>query len=152
MGLCILDIVLEGGHILRMYEALFIVDSALAGTDLDNVQKGIHDILQKNGANILKTDNLGEKKLAYRINGHKRGTYLLVHFNAESSSLATIRRDFQLSDDIVRFLIVKDDTIEDLSQIAAEQEVAEKEIEEITQDLPGELLEEDKEALKIGDE
>ncbi len=102
---------------MRMYEALFIIDNARANTEWDAAIKHIQDILQKNGAEILKTEKWGEKKLAYKVKGHKRGTYLLVHFNAKNTAIPTIRRDFQLSDYIVRSLIVKDDKIEELSQI-----------------------------------
>ena len=102
---------------MRMYEALFIIDNAHANTEWDAVVKHIQDILQKNGAEILKTEKWGEKKLAYKVKGHKRGTYLLVHFNAKNTAVPTIRRDFQLSDYIVSSLIVKDDKIEELSQV-----------------------------------
>jgi len=62
-----------------MYEGLFLIDNAHASTEWDNVVKHIQDILQKNGAEILKTEKWGEKKLAYKIKSHKRGTYLLIH-------------------------------------------------------------------------
>jgi len=116
---------------LRMYEGLFLIDNAHATTEWDNVVKHIHDILQKNGAEILKTEKWGEKKLAYKVKGHKRGTYLLIHFNAKNSAIATVRRDFQLSDYIVRFLIVKDDKIEDLSQIGVVAPAVEKDVDKI---------------------
>ncbi|HHT9107989.1 MAG TPA: 30S ribosomal protein S6 [Candidatus Wunengus sp. YC63] len=114
-----------------MYEGLFLIDNAHASTEWDNVVKHIHDILQKNGAEILKTEKWGEKKLAYKVKGHKRGTYLLIHFNAKNSAIATVRRDFHLSDYIVRFLIVKDDKIEDLSQIGVVAPAVEKDIDKI---------------------
>ncbi|MCF6155244.1 MAG: 30S ribosomal protein S6 [Candidatus Brocadia sp.] len=107
-----------------MYEGLFLIDNAHASMEWDNVVKHIHDILQKNGAEILKTEKWGEKKLAYKIKGHKRGTYLLIHFNAKNTAVAMIKRDFQLSDYIVRSLIVKDDKIEELSQIGVTEAVA----------------------------
>ncbi|KAA0250986.1 MAG: 30S ribosomal protein S6 [Candidatus Jettenia sp.] len=100
-----------------MYEGLFLIDNTHASMEWDNVVKHIHDILQKNGAEILKTEKWGEKKLAYKIKGHKRGTYLLIHFNAKSGAITAIKRDFQLSDYIIRSLIVKDDKIEEVSQI-----------------------------------
>src|SRR5574340_539110 len=102
-----------------MYEGLFIIDNAHASMEWDNVVKHINDILQKNGAEILKSEKWGEKKLAYKIKGHKRGTYLLIHFNAKNTAIAMIRRDLQLSDYIIRSLIVKDDKIEELSQMGA---------------------------------
>jgi len=137
---------------LRMYEGLFLIDNAHANTEWDNVVKHIHDILQKNGAETLKTEKWGEKKLAYKIKSHKRGTYLLVHFNAKNSAIATIRRDFQLSDYIVRFLIIKDDTIEDLSQIGAVGPVAEKDIDKIPEIPVVNLLEENDASVKVAQE
>ncbi len=102
---------------MRMYEGLFLIYNTHASMEWDNVVKHIHDILQKNGAEILKTEKWGEQKLAYKIKGHKRGTYLLIHFNAKSGAITAIKRDFQLSDYIIRSLIVKDDKIEEVSQI-----------------------------------
>lgn len=110
---------------MRMYEGLFLIDNAHANTEWDNVVKHIHDILQKNGAEILKSEKWGEKKLAYKIKAHKRGTYLLVHFNAKNTAITVIKRDFQLSDYIIRFLIIKDDKIEDVSQIGVVEGIVE---------------------------
>ena len=39
-----------------MYEGLFLIDNAHANMEWDTVVKHIHDILQKNGAEILKTE------------------------------------------------------------------------------------------------
>lgn len=129
---------------MRMYEGLFLVDNAHASMEWENVVKHTHDILQKNGAEILKTEKWGEKKLAYKIRGHKRGTYLLIHFNAKNTAIATVKRDFQLSDYIIRSLIVKDDKIEELSQIGIAETTAEKDTGKIPEpeiavvDVPGE--------------
>ena len=135
-----------------MYEGLFLIDTAHASTEWDNAVKHIHDILQKNGAEILKTEKWGEKKLAYKIKSHKRGTYLLVHFNAKNSAIAIVRRDFQLSDYIIRFLIIKDDKIEDLSQIGAVGPVAEKDIDKIPEIPVVNLLEENDVSVKLSEE
>lgn len=137
---------------MRMYEGLFLIDNAHANTEWDNVVKRIQDILQKNGAEILKIEKWGEKKLAYKIKGHKRGTYLLIHFNANNSAITTLRRDFQLSDYIVRFLIIKDDKIEDLSQIGIVAPIAEKDIDKIPALPIVDLLVESDVSVKLAEE
>ncbi len=137
---------------MRMYEGLFLIDNAHANMEWDNVVKHIHDILKKNGAEVLKTEKWGEKKLAYKVNGHKRGTYLIIHFNAKNTALVTIKRDFQLSDYIIRSLIVKDDKIEDVSQIGIIEGQPEKEAEKIPEIPPIELLEESLEPVKVTEE
>ena len=137
---------------MRMYEGLFLIDNAHANTEWDNVVKHIHDILQKNGAEILKSEKWGEKKLAYKIKGHKRGTYLLIHFNAKNSAITTVRRDFQLSDYIVRFLIVKDDKIEELSQVGAVVPITEKDIDKIPEIPVVDILVENDVPVKLAEE
>lgn len=127
---------------MRMYEGLFLLDNAHASLEWDTVVKHIHDILQKNGSEILKTEKWGEKKLAYKIKGHKRGTYLLIHFNAKHSAISTIKRDFQLSDYIIRSLIVKDDKIEELSQTVPVEGAAEKTVDKIPEPAEKDLPEE----------
>ena len=136
---------------MRMYEGLFLIDNAHANTEWDNVVKRIQDILQKNGTEILKTEKWGEKKLAYKIKGHKRGTYLLIHFNANNSAITTLRRDFQLSDYIVRFLIIKDDKIEDLSQIGTVAPMVEKVIDKIPEVPVVDLLVESDVSVKLAE-
>ncbi|QQR66362.1 MAG: 30S ribosomal protein S6 [Candidatus Brocadia sp.] len=92
-----------------------------------------------------------KKKLAYKIKGHKRGTYLLIHFNAKNSAIVTIKRDFQLSDYIIRSLIVKDDKIEELSQIAATEGSAEKNIDKIPETVIKESLREGDMSREVAD-
>jgi ribosomal protein S6 len=135
-----------------MYEGLFLIDNAHAATEWDNVVKHIHDILQKNGAEILKTEKWGEKKLAYKVKGHKRGTYLLIHFNAKNSAIAAVRRDFHLSDYIVRFLIVKDDKIEDLSQIGVVAPAVEKDVDKIPEIPVVDITAENEVPVKLAEE
>lgn len=122
-----------------MYEGLFLIDNARAITEWDNVVNQIHVVLQKNDAEVLKTEKWGEKKLAYKIKGHRRGTYLLIHFNAKSNVITTIKRDFQFVDSIIRFLIVKDDKIEDMSQMGVSS-TAEKNTDKIPEIEGIELL------------
>lgn len=136
---------------MRMYEGLFLIDNAHASMEWDNVVKHIHDILQKNGAEILKTEKWGEKKLAYKIKGHKRGTYLLIHFNAKNTAIVTIKRDFQLSDYIIRSLIIKDEKIEELSQIGIAEVITEKDAVKIPEIAGTEVSEEGDESVKIAD-
>ena len=137
---------------MRMYEALFLIDNVHANTEWDAVVKRIQDILQKNGAEILKTEKWGEKKLAYKVKGHKRGTYLLIHFNANNTAIPTIRRDFQLSEYIVRSLIVNDDKIEDLSQIASGEGVVSAVVEKCAVEVPtASLLTEEAVSAKVPD-
>lgn len=86
---------------------MFLIDNNKAGSDWEGVVRHVREILEKRGAKPLSTEKWGERKLAYKINGHKRSTYMLVYFDAPPGALSAIRRDCQLSDTIIRSLILK---------------------------------------------
>lgn len=92
---------------MRRYEGMFLIDNALANNELENVVKHIQDILTKHHSEMLKIGKWEERKLAYKIGKHTRGTYLLAYFNAPASEILLIRKECQISDKILRTLIVK---------------------------------------------
>jgi small subunit ribosomal protein S6 len=92
---------------LKTYEGMFLIDNNAATSDWDGAAKHVQDILQKNGAKVLSLEKWGERKLAYKIGPHKRGTYALAYFEAPAGSISSMRRDCQLSEIIIRSLMLK---------------------------------------------
>jgi small subunit ribosomal protein S6 len=90
----------------KLYEGMFLVDSALAASDWQGVINTIRSILDKAGVEIVSVDKWDERKLAYGIRGKSRGTYILAYFRADGSQVAPIERAAQLSEDIMRVLIL----------------------------------------------
>lgn len=102
----------------RLYEAMFLIDSALAASDWDGVNKAVKTILKKVKAELVSLRKWDERTLAYPVNKKVRGTYLLCYFRSGSDKIQTIEREVQLSDNIMRVLILKADhmTQEDLDK------------------------------------
>ncbi len=90
----------------KLYEALFLVDTALAAADWDGVNKAIETVLEKSNAEIVSIRKWDERKLAYEIDHKGRGTYLLCYFRAEGQEIQQIERQVQLSEQIMRVLIL----------------------------------------------
>jgi small subunit ribosomal protein S6 len=90
----------------KLYEAMFLVDSAEAATEWEGVTAAIKNILEKAEADIVSIRKWDDRKLAYEINGKGKGTYILCYFRAEGSKLRDIERDIQLSERIMRVLIL----------------------------------------------
>ena len=90
----------------KTYEAMFLVDSAEASADWEGIIAAIKNILEKAGSEIVSIRKWDDRKLAYEINGHGRGTYILCYFRAEGGRLRDIERDVQLSERIMRVLIL----------------------------------------------
>jgi len=95
----------------RMYEALFLVDSGQAASDWEGTIQTIEKVLTKNGAEIISLKKWDDRKLAYDVDGKSRGTYILVYFNHDPLQIKAVERDIQLSENIMRVLILRGDQL-----------------------------------------
>jgi len=90
----------------KLYEAMFLVDSAQAGSDWDAVLATIKSILQRAEAEIVELRKWADRRLAYEIDHKTKGTYILCYFRADGKRIGDIERDVQLSERIMRVLIL----------------------------------------------
>ena len=90
----------------KLYEAMFLIDSAKAASDWDGVITAIKNILEKAEADIVSIRKWGERKLAYEIKGKSRGTYILCYFRVNGKRIREIEREIKLSEQIMRALIL----------------------------------------------
>lgn len=90
----------------KLYEAMFLIDSAKAASDWDGVITTIKNILEKSDADIVSIKKWGERKLAYDIKGKSRGTYILCYFRVDGKRIQEIEREIKLSEQIMRALIL----------------------------------------------
>jgi small subunit ribosomal protein S6 len=86
---------------------MFLLDSSKAATAWDDTVKHVHDILLKYQCEIVASRQWDERRLAYPIRSHKKGTYLLTYFRSEGNRLKEIVGDCHLSDVILRELVLK---------------------------------------------
>jgi small subunit ribosomal protein S6 len=91
----------------QLYEAMFLVDSAVAVSDWEGLNETIKKILDRNRAEVVSMRKWDERRLAYDVQGKSRGTYILCYFHADGRSIAGIERDVQLSERIMRVLILR---------------------------------------------
>ena len=89
------------------YETVFIVNPDLN----EDAAKGMLDkftaLITDNGGAIEKVDEWGKKKLAYLIEDYTEGYYYVVNFTAVATLPAELERVFNITDGILRSLIVK---------------------------------------------
>jgi small subunit ribosomal protein S6 len=89
------------------YEGMFLLDSARAAAGWEESVQQVHGILAKHDAEIVATRQWDERRLAYPVVTHKKGTYLLTYFKTDGSKIDQIEADCQLSDLVIRNLILK---------------------------------------------
>jgi small subunit ribosomal protein S6 len=94
---------------LNVYEGLFIFDSNRYSRDVAGVSGQVADFVQKLGGEVLVTRLWEERRLAYPIKGQRKGTYWLSYFRLEGKQLGALERECQLSESIMRSLMIKID-------------------------------------------
>ena len=90
----------------HLYEGMFLVDSGKFALDPDGVVNEILAILKKAGATIVAHRPWQDGKLAYEINGMKKGLHYIVCFTMAGSGMKTLIRQCQLSETVVRQMVI----------------------------------------------
>jgi small subunit ribosomal protein S6 len=93
----------------NVYECLFLLDTNKVAGDVSNAAKQIHGILERNHAEILASRPWDERRLAYPVNGHKKGLYYLTYFRTDGKNLLGIERDLALNETVLRQLVLRVD-------------------------------------------
>lgn len=102
----------------KLYEGMFLVDSAKAASDWDGINEAVKRILDRAEAEIVSMRKWDDRRLAYDIRGVSRGTYILCYFKADGEQIQNIEKAVQLSENIIRVLILNTDqmTQEDIDK------------------------------------
>ena len=109
---------------MKLYESICILRPVQAETEHDQVIEKIKDVLTKSGANILKLDNSGKKKLAYEIQHERKGTFITIQFEGPSTVVAELERFQRMEDQVMKFMTV---LVNPADLVAAEEAKAEAE-------------------------
>ena len=114
---------------MRYYEILYIVNPNFERKKIDETMKEIDSRLTKTKSKIINHIVWGKKKLAYTIQGHKYGTYILVHYHGgNKNKLDEFDSWLKLSDLVIRHMIVRIEKEPDvLEKVNNESPLEEKE-------------------------
>jgi small subunit ribosomal protein S6 len=93
----------------NVYECLFIFDSNRYARDPNKVSSAVPAMIEELNGEILANRLWNEQRLAYPINGQRKGTYWLTYFRLESDRVTEFNRACQLNDNILRNLTLKVD-------------------------------------------
>ena len=91
----------------NVYEGLYILNSELYAKTPDEVSGQMAAFIEKIGGEVLLSRLWDERRLAYPIKGHRRGTYWLTYFKIDPAKVKELTRQFQITDSILRFMFLK---------------------------------------------
>jgi small subunit ribosomal protein S6 len=101
---------------MKKYEAVIVLNPNLS-SKVDNFKKDFEKLLKDNSFNIVKTEDIGRRQLAYSIANHNKGHYILFNLEGDPSKLLEIETKIKYNESIIRhlFLLVKEHNGEDSS-------------------------------------
>lgn len=101
---------------MRSYEVMFISAPNVGEDDLRKLTTQLETVVSDLGGKVVKTDNLGRRKLAYPISKFDEGIYSLLNVEGTGKEIAEVERRLRVSDIVLRHLTVRTD--EDLRRAA----------------------------------
>ena len=134
---------------MNKYEAVIILNPNLSNK-LESFMKDFDSLLSDNSFNILKTEDVGRRQLAYSINNHNKGHYLLFNLEGDPSKLIDIENKIKYNDSIIRhlFIVVKEHNGED-SHLLVESKTKKKEADSDDNHVEDIEVKKDDDAKKI---
>ena len=101
----------------RIYEELFIVKPDATDEEVDAFVEQLRAQLTAAGATVDKIDKWGKRKLAYRVDKYREGTYVLFQFTSAPTGVRELERRLRVSDIVLKFLTVRiDETLKRLEK------------------------------------
>ncbi len=91
---------------MNKYESIIIVNPKVEEEGLKALEEKFTGLINEHGK-VESVENMGKKKLAYNINKCSEGTYILFNFEAEPDSIQELERVYRITDDIMKFIVVK---------------------------------------------
>ncbi|MEZ6005560.1 MAG: 30S ribosomal protein S6 [Planctomycetota bacterium] len=84
---------------------MVLVSNQVVREDWRKAKALVGDTLVKHGANVKALRRYEERRLAYPIAGNQRATYYLSYFEMPGENMPAFKRDFDLSEQVLRYLV-----------------------------------------------
>lgn len=109
----------------RTYEGMFLLDNQVVREDWKKAKAIVSETIEKHGGKILTLRRWDERKLAYPIRRRNRGTYFLTYFQLPGTAAPTMRRELELNERVLRYLMLAVDEVpETEAELAAAENAA----------------------------
>ena len=91
---------------MNKYETIMILDCNIPQESRISAIEKIKKYIESKGK-IENTEEIGKRKLAYEIRKKNEGYYYLINFSANPEDIAELERIYRITDEIMKFLVVR---------------------------------------------
>ncbi len=96
-----------------LYECVLIARNDVTQQQVEGIADQIGAQLEAEGGAVKKREYWGLRGLAYRIKKNRKGHYMLLGLDARPASVTEMERQLRLNEDVLRFLTVRVEAIEE---------------------------------------
>ncbi len=101
---------------MNCYETLFVVKPTLTEEETTAQIEKVKAVLTKENAEILATDDMGMRKLAYPVQKNNRGYYTVLFYKANGETIAELERNLKINEEVIKFLTVRYTKTKEMTQ------------------------------------
>ena len=102
---------------MRIYEELFIVKPDASEEEVDALVEQLRGQLTTAGATVDKVEKWGKRRLAYKVDKYREGSYVLFQFTAAPETVHEFERRLRVADLVLKFITVRiDETLKRLDK------------------------------------
>ena len=99
---------------MALYESVIIGRQDLTANQFETIIEELISVLKSQNGEVKKKEYWGLRNLAYKINKNRKGHYLMLNIDSPPSGITEYERLMGLHEDIVRFLTIKIDEINEI--------------------------------------
>ena len=93
----------------NLYETVIVTSAKLGEEGNAELVEKFKSLIERHGGTVQSVDDWGKRRFAYPIQKQTEGYYTLINFECEPDFTAELDRRYQITDGILRTLIVKRD-------------------------------------------
>ena len=97
----------------RCYEHTIIARQDLSPQQAQALVETYAGVIGEHGGEVTKNEYWGLRNLAYRVKKNRKGHYLHLNFKAPGELVKELERQEELSDDVIRYMTVRVDELDD---------------------------------------
>ncbi len=94
---------------MNKYELAVVVSAKIEDEERAQIIEKCKALVERFGGTITEVDEWGKKRLAYEVQKMKEGFYYFIRFDAESTVPAEIESRVRIMDNVIRYLVVRQD-------------------------------------------
>lgn len=92
---------------LNNYETVFIAQPEIPADQVDPLLAKIKQVITSHQGSLTAEDRWGRRRMAYPIQGHREGFYVVMTFSAEPTVVSALEHFYNVTDVVIRHLIFR---------------------------------------------